>query len=586
LDTAERRGARFIEPTGVVGAEHLTELPEGAGFAGYPRRATVRQPTVKVSSGGTIGHSRDAAFRPSMGETIRWADEPNVGRRRRACIREQAPHVAGRVELARKGGTAYPTRPDDVFVWDDGELLSQARIHPDVKDFLAEPEKFADAPAEARNRIEALRGAMIEPGWKLSEDSQKYLTAAAEGKGVFVHRAALGDLGKPLPSRLEGKLGTVLDTTNNIQKSLLIYLKANYVVVQALSNTAMNFIQQGPTAPVNIARAIHMMHDDPELAGVAGEIMGTGALMQLAGESSGASKIARGSAAMTQRLAHFMGSKVDGPARLSAFLHEADKAGFKNRAQVKELIENPEHAEKLGEVAQRAKEAIVDYSEMSITEKALIRRMFFVYPWLKGSTKYAGHFLRDHPIQASVLSQVAQSGNREFADWRSMLPSYLEGAYPSAGGGGLINPSGVNPLQTPASIAQTLAGLATGNPTAPEGVQFLTPALGAAIGLATGHNTLGIPLKGTLPAQLRQILLDPTFAAQLARAGARSGGLTEGKNDLLADTIRSLVGSKTTSKSFPNPNDPYWRFFFGGLFGREYDEGALKRAKALEKSGR
>jgi hypothetical protein len=589
LARAEKRARHYVRPVGVVGAEHL-QLPPEAGFIGYPRRASVIPPKIKVSSSGTLGHTRDASFRPSMGETIRYGlDEPNVGKilASRGHAANKLKMLARRVDLARKGGTSVPTRADDVFVWNDDQIISQAKIPPDVKDYLADPDKFDSTPGAEQSIIDQARGAWVKPDWKLDPDSEEILKAAAEGKGVFVHRAALGDLAKPLPSRIEGKLGTIADVTNNIQKSLLIYLKVNYPIVQALSNTAMNFIQQGPAAPVNIARAGHLMSNDPELAGQLGEIMGTGALMQLAGDEGKGSRAARVTASATQRLAHWMSGYVDGPARLSAIIHEAGKEGFKSRAQLKALIEDPQHAEKLGEIAQRAKEAIVDYGEMSMTEKALIRRLFFVYPWLKGSTKYVGHFLRDHPIQASVLSQFAHSGQRENADFNAMLPSYLQGSFLShTGGGGLINPSGVNPLQTPASIAEALAGLATGNPTAPEGAQFLTPALATAIGLATGRNTLGIPLKGTGPARLRQILIDPTYAAQLARAGARSAGLTEGKDDATANIIRSLLGSKTASKTFPDPNDPYWRFLFGGLYPRGYDEGALRRAKALESSGR
>ena len=59
----------------------------------------------------------------------------------------------------------------------------------------------------------------------------------------------------------------------------------------------------------------------------------------------------------------------DGPARLSAFRHEAEKAGFRSDWDVHELLTNPEHVQTLGEVAQRAKEAIVDYSELSDVER-------------------------------------------------------------------------------------------------------------------------------------------------------------------------------------------------------------------------
>lgn len=591
LATAEAQAQRFIRETGVVGAEDLV-LPEGAGHIGYPRQARVFPPRLRISSTKTGGHARDMSMRQSFGEAIRYGlDEPNVGKilASRGHAANKLKMLARRMEVAREGGTSYPTRVDDVFLWDDGEILSQEKLHPETKGFLAEPENYSKTAEEAEGIVDRARALFMrwsDSDWHgLDEETQATLQAATEGKGVFVHRKVLGDFGsQPLPTRLN-KLGTIADTVNNIQKSLLIYLKLNYPIVQALSNTAMIIIQQGFAAPVNIARAGHLMRTNPELAAMLGDVMGTGALMQLAGEATGAGKLATASAKMTQNLAHWMSSAVDGPARLSAIRYEAEKAGFKTDEQLYDLLTNPEHADKLGEVAQRAKESIVDYSELGDTERNLIRRIFFVYPWLKGSTKWTAHFLRDHPIQASVLSQASKAGNRENAELTAGLPSYLRGSFLARGG--LVNPAGVNPLQTPLSIADAIYGTVTGDPVSPEAAQFLTPAYGTLIGLATHRNTLGSPVKGNLAAQLRQLLLDPTYLSQVARAGARTAGAdVNEKGEIQNPLIANLLGPRTQSASFPNPNDPYWRFVLGGLYPRDKDDAALRRAKALEESGR
>lgn len=591
-DLAKTRQAakRFEEPTGVVGAEDLFQggevaIPESALFIGSPRQVKTFSRAPRASSTGTFGHTREMSLRESKGKTIEYGlDEPNVTKilAARGIAANRLKMLAQRIEVARKGGTKSPTRNDDVFLWNDGEVVSTAKIPPEVRHYLDDPEAFAHKPEDAKGVVDQARAAWMKwtDNWTLDPELEQTLQAATEGKGVFVQRSLLGDLGKPLPTRITGtKVAAVADATNNIQKALLIYLKANYPLIQGLSNTGMNIIQQGFAAPVNIARAGHLMRTNPELAAVIGDVMGTGAVMQASFEGTG--RIARG----TQQLAHWMSHWVDGPARLSAFRHEAEKAGFRTDAELRDLLENDANAGTLGEVAQRAKEAIVDYSEMSATERNFIRRMFFVYPWLKGSTKWTAHFLRDHPVQASVISQLAKSGQRESAAGMP-LPAYLEGSFLSGPGGGLINPSGVNQFQTPTSIAQAIAGLATGSPTAPSGAQFLTPALGGTVGLLTGRNSLGLPLTGPLPAQLRQMFIEPTFAAQLARSIARTSGLTEGQQGRLADAIRASFGSRTTSKSFPNPNDPYWRFFLGGLYPRQYDEAALRRAKALQESNR
>lgn len=571
LAAAEARASHHLADTGVVGAE---DIGPAKLFIGSPKQVRITGRDFKVSSSGTGGHTREPSLKTSKGQTVQYGmDEPNVVKilasRGKAATRLKM--LARKIEVARKGGTMSPTRADDVFLWTDGEVVSQAKVPAMVKDYLTDPEAFAKTPDAAQTAFDQARQAWMQwsknGNWQLdAEEKAAFEELARQGKGVFVQRSLLGDAGKPLPMRLRGPLVTAADATNNIQKALVVYLKANYPIVQAISNTAMNIIQQGIAAPVNIERAGRMMRKDPELAAEMGDVMGTGALMSLAGE--GTSRISLG----TQKLAHWMSGWVDGPARLSAFIHEASKEGFNTDAELRSLLHDEQHADKLAEVAQRAKEAIVDYSELGEVEQNLIRRMFFVYPWLKGSTKYAGHFLRDHPVQAAVLGQIGRQGSRETQALG--LPSYLEGSF-NVGGHRLLNPSGVNFFQTPVQIGETVAGLATGNPTMPQASGLLTPFPAMLLALATHRDSVGRPLTGGLPANLRQLLVEQTPIAQLLRASAHSMGLPTGP-----------LGGDTPSKSFPSYNDPYGRFLFGGLYPRPYDEGALKRAAALQASGR
>jgi hypothetical protein len=392
---------------------------------------------------------------------------------------------------------------------------------------------------------------------------------ARQGRGMFVQRSLLGDYGKPGPTRVP--YAKQADMLNNVQKSLVVYLKANYPIIQAMSNLGMNIIQQGFAAPRNGTRAVELWRKEPRLAADIGDVMGSGAVMQAAFEGTG--KVATA----TQKLAHWMSHWVDGPARLSAFVHEAAKEGFSTPAELRSLLSDETHADTLGKVAQRAKEAIVDYSEMSQAEQNVIRRIFFVYPWLKGSVKYTSHFLRDHPIQAGVLGHLGSEGAAVSRSQFPELPSYLQGAFRGPGGG-LINPSGVNPFQTPTQIAAAIAGLVNRTPQSPLGGQFLTPALATMLALGTGRDTLGRPLPSGLPQVLRQLYVTPTPGVQALHALSEAGIGQRGMVD-------ALLG-RPSQTTFPNPNDPLYRFLLGGLYPRGTTQQALARVAGLEQSGR
>src|SRR5215471_5007600 len=529
LKEAQREQTRAAEiaakrkvPVGVVGQEDYV-APEGGIHIGYQRPGQ-KAPSAqqRVSSTGTGGHTRDLTLRESKGKAIQYGlYEPNVAKilAVRGKGAAKLKMLARQVEEKRKGGTKVPTRPDDVFLWNDGDIVSQAKIDPEVKQFLTDPESLAlDSEEADRSLADLVRQSLMKwPGnadannWNLDPRYAQALQDAAEGKGVFVQRSLLGDLGRPGPQRIPVKAAKAADAVNNVQKSLLVYLKANYPVIQALSNTGMNMIQQGLAFPGNIVKAGELWNRDRQLAMDIGDVMGSGALMNVGFEGSG--RIATA----TQWLAHFMSSKVDGPARLSAWIHEAEQEGFVGPKAWGELMREPENAEALGRVTQRAKEAIVDYGELGDTEQNVIRRIFFVYPWLKGSTKWTSHFLRDHPLQAGALGLTGQVGMARSQEQFPELPTYLRGAFRAPGwlplvGGGLVNPSGVNQFQTPAQIGSTLAGLINRTPEAPTAGGMFTPALGLVLALATGRDTLGRPLPPGILQTLRQLEIAPAPA--------------------------------------------------------------------------
>jgi hypothetical protein len=570
LKTARVAAGARLEKNGVlVGAEDVSVSPN-AIHVGNPVERTKIAGAPKVSSSGTFGHTRKpGSLREATGGAVEHALERNdvtniVAERHAEAVRlSKLDRV--RQKLA-KAGTAVPRRRNDVFVWTD-PLTKNERIPKEVRSYLDNPESIQHLPPEAQTSIrEQLRQAVFaQHDWHVDPEARlQFEKIASEGKGVFVPRRLAGQFAKREVDLPGSKF---IDAVNNAQKVGLIYLKVNYPVVQGLSNVAMNIIHQGFAAPVRLTQAVKLDHAvGPQIAGVIDDIMGQGAVMQAQLEGSGT--VARAS----QKLAHVMSAGVDTPARRAAFLHEATAAGFGTPEKLTALVTDPANARKLSEVAQRAKEAIVDYGDLGPNERAIIRRLIFVYPWQKGATKYAGHFVRDHPFQAAALENTGEYGTQQANAQLGPVPSYLRGVFDV--GGGLVNPSGANFFQTPAQIGTALAGIATGNPAEiGAGQGFLSPAPGLAVGLLTGRDDIGRQLKGNLGARVRDLTVGQTQLSALVNAA------THGHSG-------AVLGGRGPSKTFPGKHDAYWKFLLGGLYPRQYNRAALNQNAAREKVGR
>lgn len=573
----------------IVGAEDITVSPE-APFIGNPVERTRIRGRPKVSSTGTFGHTpKPSSLKRATGAAVEHALERGdvtniVAERHREATR--LANIHRRSQQLAKAGEPTPRRRDDVFVWTD-KTVSQERIPKEVRRYLDNPEGLARlSPDEQTGVIRTLKDALLERhNWEVDPEARAEFEAlAAEGKGVFVPRRLMGNLAKDDYS-FSGVLGKTgmrfFDAVNNAQKAGLIYLKLNYPVIQGISNVAMNLIQQGPFAIPNLTRAVTLERKlGPAGAAVIDDIMGQGAVLQAAFEGQGAVSRA------TQKLAHAMTSKVDTPSRRAAWLHEAIRKGYDTPEKWARLIEDDSKLGDLVEVTQRAKEAIVDYGELSPWERQIIRRVVFVYPWQKGATKYAGHFVRDHPVQAAALGMAGEQGRQRQEQAFGELPSYLRDLIPV--GGRAINPAGVNFFQTPSQIGEAIAGLATGSTASPTGAGFLSPPFGIALGLATGRDDLGFPVRGGFLQRTRDLTLAQTPIASLARAFAEghSGGSAAGR---AGDTARVIFGTRKPSHTFPDSltlQEALGRFTVGGLYPRRYNRAALNQNAARERAGR
>lgn len=300
--------------------------------------------------------------------------------------------------------------------------------------------------------------------------------------------------GAELPeAQLKSIPGEVSDAINQATTTGILYLKGSYALPNLLGQAFLTLTQHHFN-PIELAKSSRMSlklkGGDPDFTGALGRRVGQpgelsdlhetirgimGDTIQTALHVGGSHRynVTRGIATVHSTLGKAYSKLLDSPFRDASFFYEARKAGFHTPEQVRELLTNPAHEDKLVEVARRANRALIDYTRLGKTERQVVRRVIFFYPWTKGATMYAGHFLREHPIQAAVTGQLGVAAQAQARRELGPTPSFLAGVFktgertiPGLGRVPLVsNPSSAAILSTPAQVGETLRGVAFGGQT-------------------------------------------------------------------------------------------------------------------------
>ena len=322
--------------------------------------------------------------------------------------------------------------------------------------------------AEGMGRwYDQLRNLMMEPSSALNWANQhgfpyktvRELEQIPMGKGVkWIDSRMLGGLDKPNPlwsmmenSKFRFAMRSV-DAINEIQKAMLLYLKPAYLLPNFMGNVGLALVHQGFLAPWNLGRTMKIMFTgkglDPEVVSMIKSRMGAGIFGSLNVDPTIFGKIS----SFGNRLAGGYGRVIDDPFRFSAFLHEADAAGFSTAEDLHRLMTDSTLEPQLQEITIRANDALIDYENLSPGEQAIIRRAVFFYPWVKGSTKYGYQMIINHPGASSLSGQLADQGEEmRNKAWPGGVPDFLAGAMP-IGGGRISNLASASILQQPADI--------------------------------------------------------------------------------------------------------------------------------------
>lgn len=229
-------------------------------------------------------------------------------------------------------------------------------------------------------------------------------------------------------------VGDYIDTMNQLAQIGVLYLKPAYLPPNLLGQILFTTIDHSWN-PIAIARSFKMQREflsHPEgreflkqqRAG-----MGEGMYQSAAPERGASKKISRVHGA----LARGYGKVIDTPFRDASFFNEAWREGFTRPEQIIQLLKSQPGSELYNlklKVFRNANRNIVDYGRLNKTEKILIRRAVFFYPWIKGSTIWAARTASEHPIQMTAMAQMGREGAERSEEILGEVPSYMQGIFP------------------------------------------------------------------------------------------------------------------------------------------------------------
>jgi len=549
-DVATRRGTRTLARMGTMGAQGVIGHLRTPGsltheYTGYLRELGVRRPdtTTLVGESGL--------------EAARYAGLKHIH------------------DLVRQAASPLPSRADDVAVRLD-KLKPSERLPLQVQKFIGDPQEMLNAtPAEKAGMFEQARSHLFMNPSELSPtDAAEFQRLHDQGKIGFVPKRMLGELGQPhAPLRALGggaaKGASAVDAINNAQRFAILYLKPAYAIPNVLGNAALGLVQQGFAAPRNLAQAARLVQRLPaeDYASIDAH-MGEGISRAISAHGEG--RFSRG----IDVAAGLWSRAVDQPFRQASFLHEARQAGYRTPAQVHELLSHDPRDPEMMRIAIRANRDMIDYANLGPTEREIVRRAIFFYPWVKGATVYAGRFVKEHPLATAATAQLGQLGQQYSEQAFGPTPSYLEGLIPF-GTGRAFNPASVSTLQTPAQLGQAIGGLASGNISEAANVANLyTPALALALAEAErrdpstgftyrpGQRGFGHIAADQLFGGLPQVSLYQGLQAALG------GAQPTGKPKLYPQTLENTLG----------------KFFLGGVYPRTINRARLNQLAAQEQA--
>lgn len=467
LARMEAAAASRVKPTGFVGAE-----------SALPGRTFVSDKQIAPkTAGGMFGRAQGPvvgkAKSPLSPHHAYTGGAEHAGVPPANPIKDMATHYRQLVRYAnttefrqlraRMGSDAKAT-DRDVLVSDQKH---SGTIPPETRVALGQAERTTDI-AHAATLQDRLHELLPGLGDKFAADEKAAIGHPAPKGYKWVDRNLLGDLAKP-QGRLEDVIGkhptNAIDAINNGMKTAYVYVKLGHFATRYGTNAVLNILH-GSATPLGVARTARLVHtlndrETLQMAAIGGQgyVHAVFDPAEARGRISGA--IGKAAGAGTKFWGH-----QDTPFRVNAVAYEMRKAGFDTAAKVKDLLANPDkYRAQIDDIGKRANRENIAYDNLTGRQKQVVSRMLWFFPWIKGSTQYAGRLLYEHPLKAAVLSSLGEQGQNQAYKDLGPVPSTETGLMKVGGSKAFPEvslPNTLNPLSTPSEIARDTLGLAGG----------------------------------------------------------------------------------------------------------------------------
>jgi len=263
-----------------------------------------------------------------------------------------------------------------------------------------------------------------------------------------------------------------IDAINTINKFALLYLKPAYIIPNALGNVAMNLVQQGFMAPVNLGKSLYLWNrSTPEVREALLSAIQEGGSRVISENPTVGGKLIDLPEKLSRGAGKFYGRIVDTPFRIASLLHEARVDGITSMSELRSLLTDPKQRDHLNDLTSRANDAIINFELMDPYEQAIMRRLIFFYPWIKGSTRYTANLYKEHPLAFGAQAMAGHQESQRQEDILGDIPPWARGLVPwgrpdAQGNVDVSNPQAFSILGTPASVLEEAHNIFQRNPDA------------------------------------------------------------------------------------------------------------------------
>lgn len=341
----------------------------------------------------------------------------------------------------------------------DIPIRDSRNVDDELKAILAKADNGQVVTAED---VRGLSPQMVEDlGRYLMPHPDDVTRADAAGKWRWFDERLLGSeprSGGPTP------IVRAFSALNEPLRDLTIFVRPAYLL-NILNSASMLAIDEGVFAIPNFVRALRAESEyGPKVANILDGMAGEGRMLSYAPKGGLSTRVSRG-------LAQHWNRVTDLYFRRAATIFYLRKLGYRTTEQIKQVtldsLHDPKALKDVTEASQRAKKSMVELDNLTPVEKNALRHLIFVYPWVSRSAVWSLRTIVEHPAQAAIFSEIAQSKEKELDPILKHLPSwmrdsgYIPVGFDAQGRPKVVNSGSVNTFSTLAEMA----GIAQGDQT-------------------------------------------------------------------------------------------------------------------------